>query len=593
VALAGSSNSLLDISTDGRWLATANRDNGTVSLVDLSTGDVVHQVPVGKKPEGVTFLGPTHHVAATVYADDKVVLIDAPSGQKLGEVDVFDEPYGIVSNAAGTRLYVTLDYPGQVLEIDVDSRKVIQTWPVGKFTRGIAVDPRQPRLLVTEYYTGDVSAVELTTGKVVDRWRGATSDNLARQITVHPQMSRAYVPHIRSRVHLHQGEGSVVPDLSILDTAPGTSRRRKVIPLDAFYGTFVVANPWEAAISPDGRQMGIVFAGSDDMYVCHILDDNYRELEFRKVLNVGHNPRAIRYAPDGKRFYVYNTLDFNVAVFDAETLRPVSTITVCSNPLGNRILQGKILFYSALQPMVGRRWISCSSCHPDGDSDGRTWQNPEGLRNTTALFGMAWTHPIHWSADRDEVQDFEHTIRSPLMQGRGLIRGDVQPALGQPNKGRSKALDALAAYSNSHRFTLSPHARPRLSESALRGKELFFSAKIGCAKCHSGPLYTDSTPQSPFKRHDVGTGDADPSEKLGSKYDTPTLLGVYRTAPYLHHGQAQSLEEVLTKFNPADRHGKTSQLSQAQVADLVEFLKALPYEDPEEAAEAAGLTKVE
>src|SRR5260370_22444914 len=96
---------------------------------------------------------------------------------------------------------------------------------------------------------------------------------------------------------------------------------------------------------------------------------------------------------------------------------------------GGEVLRGKILCYSALEPMVGRRWISCASCHPDGDADGRTWQNPEGLRSTTALFGMAWTHPIHWSADRDEVQDFEHTIRSPLMQGRGLSRGPVLPAL--------------------------------------------------------------------------------------------------------------------------------------------------------------------
>ena len=68
--------------------------------------------------------------------------------------------------------------------------------------------------------------------------------------------------------------------------------------------------------------------------------------------------------------------------------------------------------------MSGRQWISCSSCHPDGDADGRTWQQPEGLRQTQPLFGLAWTHPLHWSADRDEVQDFEHTIQGKLMQGQ-------------------------------------------------------------------------------------------------------------------------------------------------------------------------------
>jgi cytochrome c peroxidase len=206
---------------------------------------------------------------------------------------------------------------------------------------------------------------------------------------------------------------------------------------------------------------------------------------------------------------------------------------------------------------------------------------------------MAWTHPIHWSADRDEVQDFEHTVRSQLMQGRGLIRGTVHPALEKPNKGLSAALDALAAYSNSHKFTLSPHARQGLSESARRGKSLFFSTEVGCAKCHAGPYYSDSKPTRPFNLHDVGTGADDPSEKMGPKYDTPTLLGVYRTAPYLHHGKAATLAEVLTTYNRADKHGKTSDLSPGQIDDLVEFLKALPYEDPEPAAKAAGLTKVE
>jgi cytochrome c peroxidase len=267
-------------------------------------------------------------------------------------------------------------------------------------------------------------------------------------------------------------------------------------------------------------------------------------------------------------------------------------LRVTDNPLGDKVLRGKILFYSALQPMVGRRWISCASCHPDGQPDGRTWHNPEGLRNTQSLAGMSWTHPIHWSADRDEVQDFEHTIRGPLMQGRGLIRGSVNKELGEPNRGLSEDLDALAAYSNSHRYTISPHAKGGLSDAAKRGREIFFSAETKCATCHSGPLYTDSQPGREIVRHDVGTGDDDPGEKMGPAYDTPSLLGAYRTAPYLHHGRAATLEEVFTKCNETDEHGKTSQLSRQQIGDLVEFLKSLPYEDPEPAAISAGLKQV-
>jgi cytochrome c peroxidase len=187
------------------------------------------------------------------------------------------------------------------------------------------------------------------------------------------------------------------------------------------------------------------------------------------------------------------------------------------------------------------------------------------------------------------VQDFEYTIRGRLMLGRGLVRGDIKPKRGvekteleEPLAGRSKDLDALAVYCNSFEFTLSPHvpAPGKLSPAAARGKALFFSKEVGCASCHSGPYYTDSSLTKPYHLHDVGTGQDDPGEKMGPLYDTPTLLGVYRTAPYLHHGKAATLRDVLTTANKGDRHGHTSQLGPAELDDLVEFLKALPYEPP-------------
>jgi hypothetical protein len=189
--------------------------------------------------------------------------------------------------------------------------------------------------------------------------------------------------------------------------------------MDSFVGTHVTANPWEVAVTPDGRRLFSVFSGTNDLYACEVVDDDYRELRWKATVQLGNNPRAVRVSPDGARFYVYNALDFNVVAYDAATLKKQAEVAVTDAPLPPDVLAGKRLFYTALQPMVGRRWIACSSCHVDGESDARTWQNPEGLRDTPALAGMAWTHPLHWSADRDEAQDFEHTIRGQLMQGRG------------------------------------------------------------------------------------------------------------------------------------------------------------------------------
>lgn len=175
------------------------------------------------------------------------------------------------------------------------------------------------------------------------------------------------------------------------------------------------------------------------------------------------------------------------------------------------------------------------------------------------------------------------------MQGRGLAREPLKPRraftefseLDQKTSGLSKDLDALAIYTNSFPFRLSPHAAGpgKLSSQAERGKTLFFSAQTQCATCHTGAYYTDSSTKRPFKLHDVGTGDH-PKEKIGPNYDTPTLLGVYRTGPYLHDGRAKTLHDVLTTCNPQDKHGKTSHLKPAEIDDLVEFLKALPYELP-------------
>ena len=589
-AFAGPSNSLMDISADGKLLACSNRDSGTVTIVSLSNHKVLHEVQVGGHPEGVSFVGESHDVAVAVYDDDQVVLVRGDSGEKLGAIEVYDEPYGVVSTADGSRLYATLDYPGQIVEIDTAARKVIRTIDSGPFSRGLALGPKEEQLYVTEFYTSTVRAFDISSGKVVDEWSGSSTDNLARQIVVNPRRPKLYLAHIRSRIKEAHGTGSIFPYVAVPDTRSGEGRRRRRIPMDTFGQGRITANPWEVGINRDGTQLYIVFASTNELFAADIVDDDYREIVYRRHIIAGNNPRAVRVAPDDQTVYVYNALDFQVLALRTSDLSEVARIDVTPNPLTPEVHRGKILFYSALQPMVGRRWISCSSCHPDGQPDGRTWTNPEGLRNTQSFAGMAHTHPVHWSADRDEVQDFEHTVRGPLMQGQGLIRGAVNPALGKPNAGLSKDLDALAAYSNTHKFTLSPHAKGGLNDAAKRGRTIFFSEKTKCATCHSGPLMTDSKPRpvDEILRHDVGTGTIDPGEKMGPAYDTPTLLGLYRTGPWLHHGMATTLQEVFTKYNPDDRHGVTSHLSDKEIDDLVEFLKALPYEEPVLSAAGSG-----
>jgi YVTN family beta-propeller protein len=589
VAFAGASNSLLDVSPDGKLLAVANTDSGTVSVVDLKSRKKLNEFPCGDHPEGVAWASESGIFLATVYGDDRVLFYDAAKGHVFS-LAVDDEPYGIVTTKDGKFAYVSHDYPGTISEIDIAARKVTRKFTAGPGARGLAISNDEKTLYVTEFFTAKLNAIDISSGKLTDSWSGYESDNLARHVVLHPKRPKAYVMHIRSRTTHHEARSSIFPHLSICDlwTKPEGEKRRRSLSFDTYNDVYVVTSPWEAALSPDGSKLYTIYSGTNDMNVSRMFDDDYREAErIGRATQVGRHPRAIRLNPEGSEVYVYNTLDQEVSIHDAD-MRPLSKVTVCKPPFTEEWRRGKELFVTAKPPMGSARWISCASCHPDGLSDGRVWTNPEGQRKTMNLFGLAHTFPLHWSADRDETQDFEYTIRGKLMKGRGLCSAPLK--LGKPfepvglemkTAGLSKDLDAMAIYTNSFKMHLSPHipAPGKLSAEAERGKKTFFSAETNCAKCHSGPYYTDSKLEKPFNLHDVGTGDS-PDEKMGPKYDTPTLLMAYRVSPYLHDGRAKTLKDVLTTCNPNDKHGKTSHLKPDEIDDLVAFMKSLPYEMP-------------
>jgi len=58
-------------------------------------------------------------------------------------------------------------------------------------------------------------------------------------------------------------------------------------------------------------------------------------------------------------------------------------------------------------------------------------------------------------------------------------------------------------------------------------------------------------------------------------FDVAHLRGMFDSAPYLHNGSANTLEEIWTRFNMVNRHGETSDLTREQLNDLVAYLKSL------------------
>jgi hypothetical protein len=208
------------------------------------------------------------------------------------------------------------------------------------------------------------------------------------------------------------------------------------------------------------------------------------------------------------------------------------------------------------------------------------------LRNTTSLLGRRGTGQghVHWSGNFDEIQDFENEIRE-LFNGSGFMKDEDYTAhrdpLGAPKAGLSPELDGLAAFVKTlDHVSPSPFRKPdgSMTADALAGKALF--TKLGCDFCHVAPEYTDS---ARGMLHDVGTIKPSSGQRSGAPLlgiDTPTLLGVWETAPYLHDGSAATLRDVLTTANPNDGHAFISALMPAQIDQLVAYLQQLDAELP-------------
>ncbi len=334
-----------------------------------------------------------------------------------------------------------------------------------------------------------------------------------------------------------------------------------------------------AAFSPGGEWLYVAHIGA------RILDvlDPYTMIRAGGLQQVGDGVDGLVTIDD--EVWALARFDRTLVVMSGEPTAmtredPIDLLGSLPEVLDAEVLAGQRVFYGAHDRRMSLdSYMSCASCHLDGEHDGRTWDftsRGEGLRNTKALFGMAGRPPLHWSANFDELQDFERDIRES-MGGSGFLgdadHAETEDPFGPAKAGRSAELDALAAYVGSLEVPRSPWADdPEVAD----GRAVFEAA--GCHGCHSGERLTDSelVDGDPVL-YDVGTLTADSGGRLGGPLDgldTPELLGLFYTAPYLHDGSAETLRDRFER-DSENRHGPSAQLGEEQLRLLELYLLSL------------------
>jgi mono/diheme cytochrome c family protein len=430
-----------------------------------------------------------------------------------------------------------------------------------------------------------VSIIDATEHRVVKEIFLPNGSTLLRGVAISPDGKHAAVTHILARFHLPttQIERGWINNnaLSLIDVAK--LERLNTVLLDNIDAG--AGNPWAVAWTADGKRICVAHAGTHELSVIDstaLLEklanvpakrasegyirsvsrttaDVPNDLAFLVGLRTrikldGKGPRAL--ALIGNKAYAGNYFSDSLSVVDLAANNGIST----SRALGPQTKasvwrQGELNFNDASVCFQG--WQSCGSCHSsDARVDGMNWDNlNDGIGNPKNVRSLLLAHQTPPSMALGVRSNAEAAVRAG-------IRNSLFVELPDP------FAMAIDEYLKSLKPIPSPHlVKGQLSKAAERGKKMFLDDRIGCVDCHRGPLLTD------LKRRHVGT--RGPYDQPSDKFDTPTLIELWRTAPYLHDGSAATVRDVLTTRNPGNRHGSTSHLSSRQIDDLVEYLLSL------------------
>ena len=315
------------------------------------------------------------------------------------------------------------------------------------------------------------------------------------------------------------------------------------------------------------------------------------------------------------------------------------------NPMSDEKIElGKMLFFDPI--LSGNAGMPCSACHlPEAG-----WSVPFAVsigypgsihwRNSQTIINSAYYGKLFWAGASRSLEAQARSAARGAVAGNGEddmmearlafvpeYRARFRDVFGDDWPNVRHAYMAIAAFERTLVQTDTPFDRymrgedDALSAAQKRGLALF-DGKANCTTCHNGPLLTDERFYNlgvppydgweddelaqitfRFELYAKGSTEAfyratkdDPGlyfrtkakEHLG-KFRTPSLRYTAYTAPYMHNGMLETLEDVVAFYNAGGGENEFAEtktsliqplgLSQAEMDDLVAFLESLSGEE--------------
>jgi len=574
-------------SPDGTKLYIVCEDDDSVLSLDLRTQQVTHRLKVGHKPEGLAISPDGKIIYVSNEWTDTVSAVDASTFQLKNTLKTGWGPRGLVTDRTGKTLYVANSIGNDVSVVDLTSGEELKRLTALRSPHYLQLSRDGRHVYVSNVLAHLESADETPVSElmVIDTHTQTVSDRILvpgvlemRHIAEAPAAQGGYllVPLMRPKnlnplIQVDNG-WILTHGVAIIQPAKTVNSHAEVTQLllddiDRYY-----AGAEGAAFTPDGRYALVTHAEAaavsviDTQLLARRLRtaspaslanrlDTARQIVISR-LPTQSNPTDVVVAPNGRAAYVVNRLDDSLTVIDIPQFKVRSRIDLGGPKELSALRQGEQLFHDAKFCFQGQ--FACSTCHPDNHIDGVAWnlETPQLGRDRVAnrtLRGIAETAPFKWNGHNPDLEtQCGPRIAKFLFHSEGF---------------NPEQLSNLVAFIKSIPLPPNRHLSSdgQLTPPQERGRDIFFQK--ACDTCH--PPATHYTAKTSF---DVGTA---AKYDTSGMFDVPQLDRIYEKPPYLHNGEARSLEEIWTLYNQKDKHGVTSDMSKEQLNDLVEFLKTL------------------
>ncbi|MBE6608563.1 MAG: c-type cytochrome [Ruminococcaceae bacterium] len=495
------------------------------------------------------------------------VLASAEVGHTPSDIAVVSGKGYVVNRFSATVSVVDLSDMKVDSDIKIDGREPIAAASVGTDVYVACHLPDEAS--GTDVMSANINIISSKTNAVTKTIPMVNGSSGVKDICVDPAGDRIYISHIVGRYAYPttQLDRAWINSncFSILDVS--TKEILCSVLLDEVDEG--AANPWGVTVSSDGKKLCVALSGLNEIMVVDIsgmnskinnvrnnksgalvddLSDIVDYLPFlngdRERITVGVGVRAV--TEKNGVLYCGNYFDGTLTAVNLSNLK-TNTISFVDQPKASRVRMGQILWSDANN--CYQRWQSCNSCHPDAVVDGFNWDN---LNDGIGGGGKS-------------ARSMLYSHRTPPVMSTG-IRPSAEVAVAAGMKFiqfNTLSADSLAMI-DEYLKTLYPQSSPSLNkdgtltESASAGKALF---EKNCASCHPAPLYTNN------KLYNVGSKHFDGDSGI---YDVPTLNEVWRTAPYMHDGSLNTIEEVVRFF--------ADDLTDDEVKQLADFVRSIGAE---------------